>query len=268
MKKSFELFVIYKKNKIALKDKSKFDKQILPNTKESVSHEPKTENSKNSKDSEPLLPTDSEKINQIARPVYSRRQLIIKMILCSLLNTLCFYPLRVGTYELEYLGLDNISLTSTIITIGDLVTNSFLVVTMDHLPRKRGLIHVNLLLFVFSCALLIGGLTWKGSGLKIFNMVFVVLAKSMVLASFNLSGLFIGKFGTILINSGVIQVSAEKYRFWICEPDESTFGFICIVSIARRGCFGSASLFVLYHNFGDQCSNFMFLTERNKREKN
>jgi hypothetical protein len=120
------------------------------------------------------------------------------LIFCSFLSVLSLYPLLISTYELENIGLSNIELTSTIMTIGDLTSNIVFILILDKIPRKRGLIYINVFLFFFSFVLFITNLVWSNSGQKIFNTVIAFFAKGLIVSNFILTLMFTGKASHVL----------------------------------------------------------------------
>jgi hypothetical protein len=147
---------------------------------------------KSSLTSEKLLAEYLE--NQDRKDTRLRKEKIdyIKFLSFSVLSSCSLVPIQICAYELENIGLANISVTNTLLTIGDFCANIIMVFLFDKIQRRKSLILFNSLIWTLALVLLVVSLLWKSSTVRIFNMCISFLMKPLALMAFTFTNLFLG----------------------------------------------------------------------------
>lgn len=180
-----ETFGIYKTQTLNLED-------ILKEIPEEDSD--REESIQSSQNSEKLLAEYIKNQDRKETKLQKKRIDYIKFLCFSILSSCSLIPIQICIYELENIGLANISLTNTFLTISDFTANIIMIIIFDKLQRRKGLILFNSLAWLISILLFVVSLLWKSSGVRIFNMFLSSLFKPCVLLAFTFTNLFLGKY--------------------------------------------------------------------------
>ena len=144
--------------------------------------------------SEQLLESFDEKKEE-TKASGSKKKVDLKKFACfSVLVSCSLIPVQIGIYELENLGLENLSVTNTILTVGSFCSNVLMIFIFDKLQRRKGLMLFNGIVCVLGAVLFFTSLVWKGAGVRVFNMVICFFLKPTADMAFILTNLFLCKF--------------------------------------------------------------------------
>ena len=123
-----------------------------------------------------------------------------KIALFGVLLSCTFAGNKINAISLEDIGLSNIVVTSAVLTIADIVGNIFIILFFHRAPRKKTLMLLSLLIFVFSLILLNTSIFPIVKYVKTFNLALAFILKAIFMMSIVLTFLFSSNIKRLLNN--------------------------------------------------------------------